>query len=181
MIFNGRIMKSGGGGTEFPTLDEVLTWDSFDMAEAIPDGDGDSWKVDTGVKTGINGCWFALVYTDNYTGSSAKPDKPNGHVLIPVWYKQEAKADSDIAVRAGEMLAVVSVTEVVVPLLTGNETLCIASLSCGISIGGDTKNIWFTTGVTIGHNEDSSDGTYTIPETLQDSPIFKPIVYYKAF
>lgn len=162
-------------------MDEVLTWDSFDMAEAIPDGDGDSWRVDTGVKTGINGCWFALVCTDDYTGSSIKPTKPSGHVLIPVWYKQESKAASDIAVRASEALIPVSTIEVVVPLLTGNEALCIACLSCGIALGGDTANIWIVTDVTIGHNEDSSDGTYTIPEILQGYPIFKPIVYYKAF
>lgn len=170
MIFNGRIVQSGGGGAEFPTLDEVLTWDNFDLTDETDDTsieDGAIAQAPTTSSSGLHGYMCALV-------SYMYDTEANGFAMFYLHNKGRAES------QPSEAQLAVDENIVVIPVLTSGGSFRIACYSFALWTNGTRGRAWLTTSASY-EMTGGADGDGQYSRENFDYPFFKPVVYYKAF
>lgn len=170
-----------GGGTEFPTLDEVLTWDSFDLTEETDDvgvEEGGGCQSGKTPASGLHGYMCALV------SYMLDDNTPYGFTMFYLHNKERTKSRSSKPVaRAPEIETGYAVDKniVVIPVLMSTGPFRIARYEIRLSANKNSGNAWLDIytyyEITGG---DTEDGRYD-QRTLDGSPFLKPVVYYKAF
>lgn len=173
-------MKSGGGGTEFPTLDEVLTWDSFDLTEETDDlsiEEGDGYQSENTPVSGLHGYMCALV---SYVYSN---DTPYGFTTFYLHNKELTESQSSkAAARAPGMEQVHTVdgNEVIIPVLMSNGSFRLALYQFLLQVSKTSGYAWITIGTVYEMTGgDAGNGEYSLGDF--DYCLLKPVVYYKAF
>lgn len=162
-------------------MDEVLTWDSFDLTEETDDVGFEEGGGDQSKKTpasGLHGYMCALV------SYSVDDNTPYGFTTFYLHNKERTKSQpSKAAARAPEMETayVADKNIVAIPVLMSTGLFRIARYEIRLSVGESSGNAWLVIytyyEITGGDDEDGRYGQ----GTLDGSPFLKPVVYYKAF
>lgn len=161
-------------------MDEVLTWDNFNLTEETNDTSidaGDVLQSENTPASGLQGYMCALV---SYAYDN---DIPSGFVTFYLHNKEHTKSrSSNSAARAPEMeqVDIVDGNEVTIPVLRSDGTFRIATYGFYLNVAKNRDDAYLTLGATydIGGG-DNGDGIYS--RTDYTDRCLKPVVYYKAF
>lgn len=161
-------------------MDEVLTWDSFDLTEEANDTSidaGDGYVSGESPVSGLHGymCALASYAYDN--------DNLYGFTTFYLHNKERTKSrPSKSAARAPgmEQIDIVDGNEVTVPVLRSDGTFCIATYAFYLNVSATSGNAFLAIGTTYDRaGGDNGDGIYS--RTDYTDRCLKPVVYYKAF